>query len=143
MGLAPAGAQNSEILSVASPRTLVAKRGAAAEARLAVSLRPGYHVNSSTPSEDYLIPLRLSWSAAPLEVVEVVYPAPKLEKYAFAARPLSVYSGDFQIVTRFKTPPAAAAGSIVLAGKLRYQACTSSMCLPPKTVVVRLPVDIR
>ncbi len=143
LGLTPAWAQNSGVLSVAPPRTLVVKRGAAAEAKLAVSLRPGYHVNSNTPAEDYLIPLRLSWNAAPFTVLETVYPPPKLEKYAFAAKPLSVYTGDFQIVTRFKAPADAPAGSAVLNGKLRYQACTNSMCLPPRTVAVQLPVEVR
>jgi thioredoxin:protein disulfide reductase len=131
------------VLTVAPPRTMTAKRGRMAEARIAVELRDGYHVNSNTPSEEYLIPLRLTWNAAPLETAEVIYPKPKLEKYDFADKPLSVFSGGFEILTRFKVPAGATAGPIILVGKLRYQACTSSMCLPPKTVEVRLPVDAR
>jgi thioredoxin:protein disulfide reductase len=131
------------VLSVAPPRTMAAKRGTMAETRIAVSLRNGYHVNSNTPGEEYLIPLRLTWNAAPLEAVETTYPKPKLEKYDFADKPLSVFSGDFAILTRFKVPAGATPGPIILMGKLRYQACTSSMCLPPKTVEVRLPVDVR
>lgn len=131
------------MLTVAPPRTLAAKRGTMAEARIAVELRNGYHVNSNTPSEEYLIPLRLTWTAAPLETTEVIYPKPKLEKYDFADKPLSVFSGGFKILTRFKVPAHSTAGAAVLVGKLRYQACTSSMCLPPKTVEVRLPVDVR
>jgi thioredoxin:protein disulfide reductase len=122
---------------------MTAKRGTVAEAKIAVSLRDGYHVNSNKPSEEYLIPLRLTWTAAPLEAPETTYPKPKLEKYDFADKPLSVFSGDFEILSRFKVPAGATAGPVVLVGKLRYQACTSSMCLPPKTVEVRLPVDVR
>jgi hypothetical protein len=143
--LAPqqAAAQSSQVLSVAPPRTMIAKRGAVAETRITVSLREGYHVNSNTPSEDYLIPLRLTWIAAPLDAPLTAYPKPKLEKYDFAEKPLSVFSGDFELLTRFNVPSNAAAGSRILTGKLRYQACTSSMCLPPKSVEVRLPVDVR
>jgi thioredoxin:protein disulfide reductase len=136
-------AQSSQVLGVAPPRTMAAKRGTVAEARLAVELRSGYHVNSDTPSEEYLIPLRLTWSAAPLEAAGVTYPKAKMEKYDFADKPLSVFSGDFEIVARFKVPASAAPGPAIVVGKLRYQACTSSMCLPPKTVEVRLPVDVR
>jgi len=136
-------AQNSQVLSVAPPRTVAAKRGAVAEAKLAVAIREGYHINSNTPTDEYLIPLRLTWNAAPLEAAETIFPKAKLEKYDFAEKPLSVFSGDFEILTRFKVPASATPGAVVLTGKLRYQACTSSMCLPPRSVEVRLPVDVR
>ncbi|HZT38551.1 MAG TPA: protein-disulfide reductase DsbD domain-containing protein [Bryobacteraceae bacterium] len=114
-----------------------------ATAKVRVQLKEGYHVNSNTPSEDYLIPLRLVWNAAPLEVVSIEYPAPKLEKYQFSAAPLSVFSGSFDIATKFKVPGNAPHGPAILTGKLRYQACTDRMCLPPRTVEVPLTVDIQ
>ena len=43
-----------------------AKRGATAQAKVKVSLQCGYHVNSNTPSDDYLIPLKLTWTPGPL-----------------------------------------------------------------------------
>lgn len=112
------------------------------EAKLTAQLRQGYHCNSNTPSEDYLIPLKLVWTAAPLAVADVVYPKPEMEKYAFSDKPLSVYTGDFEIVTKFKVPDSAPPGPAVISAKLRYQACTDRMCLPPKTVDVSLPVDV-
>lgn len=112
------------------------------EAKVTAQLRPGYHCNSNTPSEDFLIPLKLTWSAGPLNVAGVVYPKPQMEKYAFSEKPLSVYTGDFEIVTKFKVPASAPAGLTVISAKLRYQACTDRMCLPPKTVDVSLPVDV-
>ncbi len=136
-------AQSSAVLTVAPPPKIAARRGAAVEARLAVQLQEGYHVNSNTPSEDYLIPLRLSWETKPFDVVEVAYPEPKLEKYKFSPQPLSVFTGDFEILTRLKAPEGAPRGPGILLGKLRYQACTHNLCLPPKTVEVRLPYEIR
>lgn len=107
-------------------------------------LESGYHVNSNTPTEEYLIPLRLTWEAgAPLKPVEVVYPKPQMEKYDYSSKPISVFTGDFQIVTRFKGEANAPGGPGVLAGKLRYQACSHDTCYPPKTVEVRLPYDIQ
>jgi DsbC/DsbD-like thiol-disulfide interchange protein len=132
----------TNVLSVAPPTQLSAKAGTVATAKLTVQLKPGYHCNSDKPSDEYLIPLKLTWTAVPLEVSEVVYPKPQMEKYSFSKDPLSVYTGDFEIVTKFKVPATAAVGSMVLSGKLRYQACNDRMCLQPKTVDVSLPVDI-
>jgi hypothetical protein len=136
-------AQGSGVLTVAPPSKVSAKRNETAEAKIAVQLRKGFHVNSDNPSDAYLIPLRLTWHRSELQVVETVYPKPKMETYEFTSKPLSVFTGDFDIVTRFQVPPKAQTGTAVLLGKLRYQACNEKMCLPPRTVEVRLPVDIR
>lgn len=99
-------------------------------------------MNSNTPADEYLIPLRLTWVSGPLQVEQVQYPKPQLEKYDFSDKPVSVFSGTFDIVTKFKVPPNAPAGVLSIAGKLRYQACNNKECLPPKTVDVQLPVNI-
>ena len=88
-----------------------AKAGATAQIKLTAELRAGYHCNSNTPSDDYLIPLKLTWTAAPLEVAGVDYPKPQMEKYSFSDKPLSVYTGNFDLVTRFKVPASAPAGT--------------------------------
>jgi thiol:disulfide interchange protein DsbD len=132
----------NNVLSVASPAKVSAKAGSAVEAKLQVELRNGYHCNSDKPSDDYLIPLKLTWAPGVLQAGEVVYPKPQMEKYTFSEKPLSVYTGGFEIVTKFKAAAGAPAGLAMLTAKLRYQACTERMCLPPKTVDVSLPVEI-
>jgi DsbC/DsbD-like thiol-disulfide interchange protein len=141
--LTPVWAQTSGVVSAVTPPRTAAKRGGPMEARVTVQLRNGYHVNSNTPAEDYLIPLRLTWTAAPFEVAETVYPKPKMEKYSFSSKPLSVFTGDFDILTRLKVPAGAAPGPGVLVGRLRYQACNVNSCLPPKTIEVRLPYQVQ
>ena len=136
-------AQSSQVLTVAPlPRT-AGVRNAVVTTSIFVQLRNGYHVNSHMPNDSYLVPLRLNWNAAPLEVLEITYPQPRLENLSFSTRPVSVNVGDFRIHTRFKIPATAPPGAVMLTGKLRYQACTSSSCLAPRTVEVRLPVEIR
>jgi len=128
------------VLSVGDLVKLNAKRGATAEYKLPLQLKTGYHVNSNTPADEYLIPLRLTWAEGPLEAAEVVYPKPKSEKYEFSEKPLSVFDGEFSITTKFKVKTGTAPGPAQQAGKLRYQACNEKMCLPPKTIEVKLPV---
>ncbi len=136
-------AQTSPVLSVAPPPKLAVRRGETVAVPLRVELHADYHVNSHTPSDEYLIPLRLTWDAQGLEVAGVEFPKPKLEKYGFSERPLSVFTGDFEVTTRFRVPAAAPPGPRTMAGKLRYQACNQTMCLPPRTLEVKLPVEIR
>jgi hypothetical protein len=120
------------------------KRGAELSAKIAVSLGEGYHVNSNTPHEAYLIPLKLTWTPAPLEVASVIFPKPHDQKYQFSPdQPLSVFTGNFEIVTKFKVPADTTSGPAIIVGKLRYQACNNNMCFPPKTVDVKLPVEIQ
>ena len=137
-------AQTNPILTVAPPQKVVAKRNSEVTAKVAVTLSAGYHVNSNAPHEAYLIPLKLTWTAAPLEVAGFTYPKPTDEKYPFSPdEPLSVYTGNFEIATKFKVPPDATGGLMVAEGQLRYQACNDSMCFPPKTVKIKLPVEVR
>jgi thiol:disulfide interchange protein DsbD len=140
--VSPRSFAQGNVLTVAPPDKLTAKAGGMAEAKLKVELRNGYHCNSNTPSDDYLIPLKLTWTPGTLDVGEVAYPKPQMEKYSFSEKPLSVYTGNFEIVTHFKVPATAMPGDTVIAAKLRYQACTERMCLPPKTIDVSLPVNV-
>ncbi len=130
------------VLNYLPAKKVTAKPGATVDSALPIELRSGYHVNSNTPSDDYLIPLRLTWDSGVLESTGFTFPKAQMEKYSFSEKPLSVYTGDFEIVTHFKAPASATPGPSMLTGKLRYQACNNTMCLPPKTLEVSLQVEI-
>jgi DsbC/DsbD-like thiol-disulfide interchange protein len=131
------------VLSVIPGPAIQAKVGATVDAKVSLQLRPGYHVNSNTPSDAYLIPLKLTWNpGAPLEAVGITYPKPRMEKYSFSPTPLSVFSGTFELAVHFQVPATALQGPTSVSGKLRYQACNDNMCLPPKDLPVTLQVDI-
>ena len=127
---------------MAPPERVTAKIGTAAQVKVSLELRNGYHCNSNKPSDDYLIPLKLTWAPGPLESPEVTYPAPQMEKYSFSPTPLSVYTGNFDLMTKFKVSSSATPGQVVITGKLKYQACNDRMCLTPKTIDVSIPIDI-
>jgi hypothetical protein len=136
-------AQSNPILTVAPAQTVSGKRGGDLSAKISVELRPGFHVNSNTPNESYLIPLKLTWTPGPVQGASVEYPKPHDEKYDFSEKPLSVYTGNFDIVNKFKVPADAPQGPAIVLGKLRYQACNNNACFPPKTVEIKLPVEIQ
>ena len=139
---AHAQAQAPGVLSVSEPVKLSVPRGGEVTETLKFQLKPGYHVNSNKPNEEYLIPIRLTWDSALAESVSVQYPKPATEKTEFSEQPLSVYTGDFEIVTKFRRAAKASPGPGFLNGKLRYQACNDKMCLPPKTLEIKVPLIV-
>lgn len=135
-------AQGSGALTIGQIEPVNAKRGAAFTEKIPLHLKAGFHCNSNTPADEYLIPLKLTWMAGFAQAETVVYPKPQLENYAFSQKPVSVFSGTFVLEAKFKIPPDARPGQAMINGKLRYQACNEKECLPPKTLDVQIPVFV-
>lgn len=134
----------SSVVNVIAPEKVVAKRGSTQNVDFTIQVKSGYHVNSNTPADEYLIPLKLTFASdTPVAVVDVAYPKPSLEKFEFSPKPVSVFQGDIRASATLKTRADAPAGLTHVTGKLRYQACNDRMCLPPRTLEVRVPVEIR
>ena len=136
------GQTPAAVLSVAEPVKVTLKRAEPAAQVLQVSLKSGFHVNSHAPNDKSLIPLKLTWETSHVEVTGIFYPTPHLEKSEFSDQPLSVFSGNFEIVSKLRRTSLAQPGPGYLAGKLRYQACNDKMCLPPRTLEIKVPLLI-
>lgn len=130
-------------LNVAPVPTLKVRKGSVAAVTLRAVLPPGYHANSNTPSDEYLVPLTLKWTGGPLTADGVTYPKGTLEKYPFSPKPLSVVTGEFSISTKFKIPGNAPNGPAAQNGTLRYQACNDRMCFAPKSVPVSVTLEVQ
>ncbi len=135
--------QGSGALTVGQIDQSSAKRGSTFTQKIPLHLKAGFHVNSNTPADDYLIPLRLTWAMGKVTSEGVVFPKPQLENYAFSAKPVSVFSGTFTVEAKFRVAVDAPVGAATVLGKLRYQACNNKECLPPKTIDVQVPLDIQ
>ncbi|HWZ98373.1 MAG TPA: protein-disulfide reductase DsbD N-terminal domain-containing protein [Candidatus Dormibacteraeota bacterium] len=114
-------------------------RGKEFQIAVILKIRDGYHINARKPTLDYLIPTDLKIELpAGFKAGEVSYPEGTLKSFSFSkTEKLNVYTGT--VILRLKvTPPAdAPLGSQHIPLKLRYQACSESVCLPP----VRQDVD--
>jgi hypothetical protein len=140
---AAAGAQSFrgfQALSVVPPEPVFLEAGKEVVVPLTLRIRPGYHVNSNRPAEDYLIPTKLSWDTAPLALKSIDYPAGEHVTYSYSAKPLSVYSGKVRVVSTFAAPKSSEADFKTLTGTLRYQACNDKACFPPQTIAIKVPV---
>ncbi len=93
-----------------------------------------YHINSSQPLTEELIPTQLHFSLpGEIAVGKMQYPAGKLMSFPFdPSTKLSVYSGDLVIRGLIMAPTKAATGTYTIHGELKYQACDNNACYPPK-----------
>jgi hypothetical protein len=115
-----------------------AARGSSFQIAVVMKIRPGFHVNAREKSEDYLIATDLRPELpAGFQAAEVSYPKGKLEKFAFSKIPLNVYQDTVTLKLPLTALANAPLGEQHISLKLRYQACSSEICLPPVT----LPLD--
>lgn len=139
LGFSSPAQQNK--LIVAQPDPIEVKRGQTVVQTLNVTVLPGFHVNSDKPREEFLIPLKLTWTDGPLEAKSVAYP--KAEEIQVGGDNLLAFTGKFEVRTEFRASENAPAGAAIVVGKLRFQACDQEKCFRPASVEVRVPVTIQ
>jgi DsbC/DsbD-like thiol-disulfide interchange protein len=119
-------------------------RGHEMHIAVVLKIREGYHVNARRPTLDYLIPTDLKVEApAGFHPGEIVYPKGELKTFTFSKdQPLNVYQGT--VILRFPVSitPEAPIGVASLPMKLRYQACSQTVCLPPVTLHLSATVKV-
>jgi hypothetical protein len=117
------------------------KAGREQVVELRFRVQDGYHINSHTPKDGLLIPTELRLEAAPtLAVKGEAYPAGAAFRLAIGdGEVLDVYQGEFRVQVRVVAAP----GSSTLTGSLKYQACDSSACFPPRVLPVVVAVSAR
>jgi len=115
-----------------------AARGKQLEIAVVMKIRDGYHVNARETTFDYLIPTDLKADApAGFKTGAVKYPKGTLHKFNFAKdQPLNVYTDTVVLRLPVAIDAAAPLGEQHIPLKLRYQACSTEVCLPPVTLQV-------
>src|SRR5713226_948047 len=120
-----------------------AGRGSSFQIAVVMKIRPGFHVNAREKSEDYLIATDLKAEApAGFNSSEVDYPKGKLETFTFSKKPLNVYQGTVILRLPLNALANAPLGEQHIPLKLRYQACSTELCLPPVTIPLEAVVNI-
>jgi thioredoxin:protein disulfide reductase len=145
--LAPGMAFAQTSASVISTRPALSvdkvKQGARFQAALVVDISSGYHINSSRPSESYLIATALKLEKkAGITAGPVLYPRGQNKKFSFSDKPLSVYEGRAVLKFSATASSAVPVGNNAIHGKLTVQACNDQACLQPKTIDVEIPFEV-
>jgi DsbC/DsbD-like thiol-disulfide interchange protein len=141
------GSQIPSGRDVVKPETYVSLdpvgRGSSFQVAVVMKIRPGFHVNAREKSEDYLIATDLKADLpAGFSSGEVSYPKGKLEKFTFSKAPLNVYQDAVTLRMPLTARPDAPLGQQHLPLKLRYQACSNEICLPPVTLNLDATINV-
>jgi len=108
-----------------------------------LKIRPGFHINAREKSADYLIAPDLKADPpAGFKTGEVSYPKGTLESFSFSKTPLNVYQGTVTFFMALTALASAPLGEQHIPMKLRYQACSTEICLPPVTVSVDAVINV-
>ncbi len=129
-------------LQVVADRTAYEPGGTVALAAR-VRIEDHWHVNSNTPTYEYLIPTELTLTLPEGSTEPTTeYPDHSMQSFAFTEEPIAVYDGEVTIYSRFDLPSSLAPGAVELEAALRYQACDDKQCLPPVTTEVALSIEV-
>jgi thiol:disulfide interchange protein DsbD len=147
MGAPRLPAQTPSGKDVVAPSAYVsldpAGRGSTAQIAVVMKIRPGFHVNAREKSAEYLIATDLKSNLpAGFSAGDVAYPKGRLEKFVFSKTPLNVYQDTVILKMPLNVLATAPTGEQHIPLKLRYQACSQEICLPPVTLDVDAVVNV-
>jgi thiol:disulfide interchange protein DsbD len=118
-------------------------RGHAFQIAVVAKITPGFHINAHMPSEDYLIPTKITADLPPgLFLVEATYPRGVMRAFRFSKMPLRVYEGSFTVLMKLRANGAAPLGPQKIPLTVGYQACNQDACLPPTKLAVTADLEI-
>ncbi len=133
--------------SVLQPKAYVSLQpvpaGRAFEVAVVAKISPGFHINAHVPSEEYLIPTKVTADLPPgVLVVETTYPRGVMRAFRFSKTPLRVYEGSFTVRMKMRASATAPLGPQKIALTVGYQACNQDACLPPTKLSVAADLEI-
>jgi thiol:disulfide interchange protein DsbD len=133
--------------SVLQPQTYVSlqpvPRGRQFEIAVVAKIAPGFHVNAHEPSEEYLIPTKVTADLPPgVVLVETTYPRGVMRAFRFSKTPLRVYETSFTVRMKLRADAAAPLGSRRIGFTVGYQACNQDACLPPTRIPATADLEI-
>jgi len=108
--------------------------GALVHGVVTATILSGWHINSNKPLDDFVIPSALSFDAATADLVSAEYPPHTVRSFTFSGtQKLAVYEGTIRIPFT-----ATLKSGNTINGKLHYQACNDTVCLPPRDAEITI-----
>ena len=108
-----------------------------------VKIENGWHVNSNTPNDEFLIPTSFDiLSDNDFTITTIKFPDPTVLNLSFSDQPVSVFEGEFFIGVMIDMPEDLELGDHQIPVELYYQACNDQTCEPPQAVNATLKITV-
>jgi hypothetical protein len=133
-----ASANGGQMVRFLYPQQVVVAAGKPQTIEMHFRIVGGFHINSHVPLQKSLIRTDLTAPDSPGVKIDGV-DFPPGSSYAFPADPsqkLSVYTGELVV----KMHIVAQRGNHLIQGALRYQACDTNSCFPPRNLAAAVDV---
>ena len=136
MTFSPIATLSPDSLVTASATALPPDSANTLKVNVRLVIASGWHIQASNPTDDYLIPTRLSLDTDIAEITQIDYPQAEDLQFPFAERAIAVYTDSVNVplTLSFKNR------SQNLSLLLTYQACDSTRCLSPQTQRIALNI---
>lgn len=117
--------------------------GASYPLAIALTVRPGWHINADRPREKDLYPTAmLLQCSADCGFSPAVFPKPRTYQPGFSKTPMDVFDGTVIIRTTLTVAKNAKPGPQLLGARLMYQGCDDNSCAMPEELEVPIQVKV-
>ncbi len=123
--------------------------GSTAYLALKTTVKEGWHINSNSPLDRFLIPtvVEVNLPEGPggsegIEITGIFYPEPDLQKLEFSESKMSLYHGTIMIGAALKIGKDVAPGEYDISIILKYQGCNNLTCLEPASIIIQTKIRV-
>ncbi|MBN2184019.1 MAG: thioredoxin fold domain-containing protein [Candidatus Krumholzibacteriota bacterium] len=117
--------------------------GSTAYLALKTTVKEGWHINSNSPLDKFLIPTVLETNLPEgIEVTGIFYPEPDLQRLEFSESNMSLYHGTIVIGAALKVGKETAPGEYDISVVLKYQGCNNLTCLEPSSIIISTRIRV-
>ncbi|PKN29466.1 MAG: cytochrome C biogenesis protein [Deltaproteobacteria bacterium HGW-Deltaproteobacteria-21] len=108
-----------------------------------LSIQKPWFIHGNEAGEEEIIPTALRFERSPGVVIENIhFPRPEKMKFDYAPGSVDVFSGQLLVSASLRVADGAGAGEQIIQGRLSYQACSPTACLPPEEVSIPVRVTV-
>jgi DsbC/DsbD-like thiol-disulfide interchange protein len=119
-------------LTVEGVKAVELRASSSAEIVLELKVKEGFHVQANPASKPNLIATKVDLTAArEVEVGKAIYPKAKPYKVAGLDTMVGTYDKRFDVKIPVQATAKITPGTVVLEGRIKYQACDDKVCFPP------------
>ena len=136
-------AQETAIVTILSPKPVVAAKCQATELTVTVRIKKGFHIQANPAADEFLIPTTLPIQAGEGIIPDKpVYPPGHPYKLKDSSEDLLTYEDEVIIQLPVQVIDSAPVGKVSVTGILKFQPCDDRKCMFPRSVPVNFPVQI-